>query len=513
MGYDIIVIGAGHNGLVAAARLSAAGRRVLVLERGERPGGLCAAEEFHPGFTASGVLHDTGGLHREVVRGLGLAKHGLSFRAAPPVLVPDGDRPGVVLDFDTERGRAAIETVSANDARAWDRWRSFLDRVRPPVRALLAKAPPDLDGRSPSDLWDLARDGLSFRLLGAATLTEILRLAPMCVADWLNELFETPLIKAALAAPAVESTFLGPWSAGSATNLLVCECGRGRPVEGGPPALVRALVAACSAAGAELRTGCEVSRIRLDGGRVAGVALVSGEEIDAPIVAASCDPKQTFLELLAPTGVPAGLQRQIEVFRCRGTSAKVNLAIAGELELAGRPGERFEAIRLAGADLDDLERAFDAVKYRRYSARPCLDVRVPSIADPSLAPAGHHVVSILASYAPFDLEGGWSDARREELGDAVVSALAAHAPRLREQIVHREVLSPADLAGRYRLAGGHLHHGEHALDQLFLMRPTPDTARYRTPVEGLFLAGSGSHPGGGVTGGPGWLAARSILRR
>jgi phytoene dehydrogenase-like protein len=512
MGYDAAVIGAGHNGLAAALRLARAGRRVVVLEAREAPGGLCAGEEFHPGYRTVGVLHDSSTLSPEVAEGLDLAAHGLRFADPEPLYAPEEDGPGLLLPGDPGEPAAELAARSPADAAAYRAWRDFLARVRPLVRRLLHEAPPPLGGLSSGDLWRLGMRGLALRRLGRRDMTELLRVLPMCAGDWLKERFATPLLQGLLAAPAVAGTWSGPWSAGTAANLLLHESLAGRPVAGGPAALVAALVAACRAAGVEVRTAAGVRRIRLAGGRVAGLVLASGEAVEAPLVAASCDPKQTFLRLLPPGGAPVKVEEAFRTFRARGTAAKVHLALAGPLELRGREGQGIGALRLGGGDLDALERAFDAVKYRRLSPAPLLDVRVPSLADPDLAPPGHHVVSILVSFAPYDLVGGWSDERRQALGEAVVAALGRHAPGVGERLVAREVLAPPDLEARYGTTGGHLHHGEHALDQLFALRPAPCAARYATPVPGLFLAGSGSHPGGGVTALPGWLAAGAMLR-
>jgi phytoene dehydrogenase-like protein len=333
----------------------------------------------------------------------------------------------------------------------------------------------------------------------------------MCVADFLNERFRSPLLVAGLAAPAVAATWAGPWSAGTNTNLILHEAAPGRPVAGGPPALVAALERAARAAGAELRTGAEVARIRLDGGRAAGVELAGGERLDAAHVVATSDPKRAFLDLVEPGALPIGIENEFRRIRMRGTAAKVHLALSGELEIAARRGERFAAIRVGGGHVDELERAFDAVKYRQISPRPHLEIRVPTVHDASLAPSGHHVVSILVSYAPIDLAGGWDARRNAELLDSVLARLAPLAPRLASRIVGAQVLSPADLAREYALTGGQLHHGEPALDQMLVMRPTPSAARYRTPVPGLWLGGSGSHGGGGVNPAAGLLAAEAVL--
>ncbi|MEO8197903.1 MAG: FAD-dependent oxidoreductase, partial [Thermoanaerobaculia bacterium] len=339
------------------------------------------------------------------------------------------------------------------------------------------------------------------------------RVAPMCVADFLNEKFETSFLVEALAAPAVASTWSGPWSAGSNTNLLLRECSGGAPIAGGPAALVTALAAAAQAAGAELRLNAAVARIRLSGGAVAGVTLASGETIDAPVVLSSVDPKQTMLALVAPGSLPITIEEEFRRFRARGSAAKVHLALSGPLELPAAGSAKHEAIRIGGGHVDDLERAFDAIKYRQFSARPNLDLRVPSVSDPTLAPAGHHVVSILASYAPYALDGGWTDAAKHALGEAVLGELERHAPDVRERIVAMEVLTPLDLEQEFALTGGQIHHGELALDQLLVLRPSASAARYATSVPGLFLGGAGNHPGGGVRPTAGLLAAEAVLAR
>lgn len=510
MGFDAIVIGAGPNGLAAAARLAGAGRKVVVLERAAAPGGLSAKHELHPGYTVPGVLHDEGLVPRAIAERLGLAKHGLAFRQAPSTYVAEANGPGILLAGD-EPGADAIGKRSQRDAQSYRQLRAFLGRVTPLIRAVLTATPPSLSPGSAGDFWQIARRGLSVLRLSRKDLLELARTAPMCVADFLNERFETPLLVEALAAPAVASTWSGPWSAGTTTNFLLRECAGGEALAGGPPALVAALLAAGRAAGAEVRTGAEVRRIRLDRSKVAGITLASGETVDAPVVLSSADPKRTMLDLLAPGSLPLKIEEELQRVRTRGSAAKVHLALSGPLELTGSDGRLDEAIRIGGGHVDELERAYDAIKYRRFSARPHLEVRVPSVADPGLAPAGHHVVSILASFAPSNLEGGWTAEARERLGDAVIAVLERYAPDVRQRIVAREILTPADLETRFALTGGQLHHGELALDQLLVMRPSPSTARYRTVIPGLFLGGSGSHPGGGVRPTAGVLAAEAVL--
>jgi phytoene dehydrogenase-like protein len=509
--WDTIVIGGGPNGLAAATRLAKRGRAVVLVEARPALGGLSGRIEFHPGFAAPGILHDEGGLSDFALGALGLAGHGLALREAPPVLIAERDGAGLLLDGDERATAARLAARSARDGEAWLAYRAFFRRVAPFVRSLMTSPPPPLSPATIGDWLGLAKRGFGLARLGRRDGVELARVAPMCVADFLNERFTIPALVEGLAGPAVAGTWSGPWSAGTATQLILRETAPARRVAGGPAALVAALERAARAAGVEIRTGAEVERIRIDGESVRGVTLAGGESIDAPAVVATCDPKRAMLALAQPGTLPLAAEEEFRRVRSRGTAAKVLLALDGPLELAARPGERIEELRLGGGHVDDLERAFDAVKYRQVSARPWLDVRVPSLADPSLAPAGGAVVSVLASFAPHVVEGGWTDERREALGDAVVARLEELAPGLGARIVGGRVLTPADLEREYLVTGGQLHHVEPALDQLFLLRPTPGAARYATAVPGLFLGGAGSHAGGGTGCDAGLLAAEAVL--
>lgn len=511
--YDAIVIGAGPNGLAAAARLAKAGKKVLILERGASPGGLSARREFHPGYAVPGILHDDALTTKKVVHKLDLEKHGLRFRAKPATYVAERNGPGLLLDADPAKAANAIAQRSRHDAEQYTLYRAFLGRIAPAIQSVLGDTPPPLTPRGLGELIDLARRGLVALKLKRHDILELARVAPMCVADFLNEKFQLPFLVEALAAPAVASTWNGPWSAGTTTNLLLRECAGGEAIAGGPAALVAALSAAVSAARVEVRRGAEVTRIIVQKGAVTGVRVASGEEIESAVVLSSADPKRTMLTMVPPGTLPVAIENEYRRFRCRGTAAKIHLALSGPLEFQATGGKLHEAIQIGGGHVDDLERAYDAIKYRQFSRQPNLEIRVPTVGDPLLAPKGHHVVSILASYAPHALEGGWTAAAKQAFGDAVMAQLEPHAPELRRFLVASEVLTPHDLETEFALTGGQLHHGEIALDQLLVMRPAPSAARYATSVPGLYLGGAGSHPGGGVRPTAGILAAEAVLAR
>ena len=506
MSCDALVIGGGHNGLVAAWRLAKAGKKVLVCEARAELGGSTAAHEFHSGYRVPGILHDTSTWRPWIGSEMKLSDHGWQAKTSPPIAIaPSADE---VAFIPPAGGGADFLGVASDDREAYEAWRRFLSTVAPVVGRVLDRPPPNLEVGRLGDLLDLARDGWALRRLGRATMTELLRVGPMPAADWLRESFKSQALIEALMAPALLGTWLGPHSAGSAANLLGYECVAGEETAGGASALVAALTKACESAGVEFSTGAAVERIQVEAGAVVAVSRQEGGDIACSQVLASCNPRTTLLELLPPATLPLSIRDQIANFRCRATVAKVHIALDGPLMLAGRNAE---VARLGGGTIDAFEQAFDAVKYRRSSPRPFLEVRQPSLADPSLAPAGGHVLSVFAAYAPYELEGGWSEAAKQALQESVLARLEESAPGLRQHVVATETLTPRDLEARLGLPGGHLHHGEHALDQLLFVRPSHRLAHYTTPVEGLFLAGSGSHPGGGITGVPGWLAAGAAL--
>ena len=509
--YDVVVIGAGHNGLTAAALLAKQGRKVLVLEGRNTIGGLAAGEEFHPGYHTAGVLHDSGQVRARVVSSLDLKSHGLEIRPGrPSFLALDPEDQGLLLGNKERRTAKEIHFYSPEDAKQYRLYRKFIRRVAGVVNRIFDQLPPATDSPNGRALWDLFKTGFALRRLGKSTMLDLLRVAPMCVADWLNEFFDNHRLKAALAATGLSGNFAGPWSPGSAFNLLLWECTAKYRLEGGPRSLIAALEKAVLSQGGEIRTDSKVTEIRVDEGQVKAVALKDGQPIQATIVAASCDPRHTFLDLVPGKQVENWQEHRIQHIRGVGTTAKVNLALNRPIEFNGRAGEKIAFAR-TGHHLDHIEKAFDACKYGRFSTDPILDIHIPTVADPDLAPPGHSVVSVLVHFVPYRLPARWDRDQIEKLGDTVANTLARYAPGLTDAIVAREVLTPFDLAERYGLVQGHILHGEHALDQLIL-RPTPECARYHTPIKGLYLCGSGSHPGGGITCGPGALAASVIAQ-
>jgi phytoene dehydrogenase-like protein len=504
--YDVIVIGAGHNGLTAAALLAKQGRKVLILERRSIIGGLAAGEEFHPGYQSCGLLHDTGQVRARVVRALDLKSHGLEISARKPsVLALDLEGRGMLLGGKDRQTAKEIGTYSLKDAGQYLEYRKFIKRVAGALNRIFDEPPPAVESPDGRTFWGLFKTGFALRRLGKTTMLEFMRVSPMCVADWLNEWFENDCLKAALAGAGLSGNFAAPWSPGTAFNLLLWECSARHSIKGGPQSLIAALEKAAQSQGVEIRTGSEVSKVQVSGGRVKGVVLKSGEHIQAPVIGASCDPRHAFLDLVPGNQVENWQERRIQHIRGTGTTAKVNLALNTKLEFNGRSGEKIAFAR-TGRHLDQIEKAFDTCKYGQFSAEPILDIHIPTVSNPDLAPPEHSVVSILVHFVPYGLQPQWDRSQIEKLGNAVVATLEQYAPRVTGAIVAREVLSPVNLEARYGLVQGHILHGEHALDQLIL-RPTPECARYHTPIKGLYLCGSGSHPGGGITCGPGALAA------
>lgn len=521
----IIIIGAGHNGLVAAFYLAKAGFKPLVLERRATIGGACVTEEFHPGFRCSTLATSIGPLLPQILNDLQLNRHGLEFITSEvQVTALNLEGPAVSIYQDSKRTASDLAAISSKDAERYSEFVRTFDRIGTALRPLLTMTPPNIDAPSKSELWNLGKLGWAVRGLGRKDEYRLLRYGPMAVADLAAEWFETESLRALVAARGIFGAFAGPWSAGTSAPVLLQAAMDGHAiapatfVKGGMGALTQALAKALTEAGGEIRTNSEVKSITVADGRVSNVVLQSGEELPAWTCVSGADPGVTFLELLAYDLLEPSFRNKIQNYRAVGTVAKINLA------LAALP--KFEGIECAAADctkrlsgrihigpnIDYLERAFDAAKYGDFSPQPYLDITIPTLTDSSLAPDGAHVMSIHAQFAPYKLKSGDWNSRREELGDTIIETLSAYAPKLRELIVGRQVLTPLDLEETYGLTGGHIHHGEMSLDQLFAFRPIIGWANYRTPIKGLYMCGAGTHPGGGVTGAPGLNASREIIK-
>lgn len=520
----VVIIGAGHNGLVTAFYLARAGLKPVLLERQTVAGGAAVTDEFHPGFRCSTLAHSTGPLAPAVVRDMQLDRNGLQMIQPDPRLCAlSADGRALLLHDDPARSAEEIARFSSTDAGKYPEFHRVLGRMGGLIGQVLRMTPPSLVDPAAGDMWKFLQTFRGMRGLGRKDMFRLLRWAPMAVADLVGEWFETEVLRAAIAARGIFGTFCGPWSAGTGAVLLLRAGSDGHPAgsaafpRGGLGALTQAMAAAATRAGAQIRTEAEVARISVKGGAVTGVVLADGEEIAAETVISNLDPRRTFLGLIDPVHLPPDFVVKVKNYQCRGTVAKVNLALDALPAFTALEGTPAADGALAGRihigpEIDYLERAFDAAKYGQFSAQPYLDVTIPSIADPSLAPAGKHVVSAYMQFAPFELrEGDWNT-RRDEFGDVVVKTLAAYAPKLPDLILHRQIITPRDLDQIYGLTEGHIFHGEPTLDQLFTMRPLLQWAQYRTALPGLYLCGSGTHPGVGLTGHSGANAAREILK-
>ena len=523
-GYDAIVIGGGHNGLVAAAYLGRAGLRTVVLERRNDLGGAATTSELAPGARVPTLAHTVGRLRPAVVRDLELKRHGLSL-IGPDVraFAPGLDGQAVVLWSDVGRTAEGLRARSAHDADAYPALDGLVRSLARFLGELAARTPPDIESPGLADAIAGLQLGRIFRGLGRRHARTITRVLPMAIADFVAESFESDALQAAIAWRGVQYTAMGPWSAGTTAVLLADSAGNdggaaGQTVfaRGGPGALITALEAAARASGVELRTGADVVAITSRDGAATGVALAGGEELTSRVIVAGIDPKQTLTRLVDPVAIGPSLLWRAGNIRTPGTLGKVNLVLSGtpQFSAAGGDDGLIRGRIVIAPGIDPLERAHDASKYGRWSDPPVMEATIPSLADPWLvdgAAPGTQVMSVIVQYAPHALRDASWDDRREAFGDLVVSTLDTYAPGLAKLVVTRQVLTPLDLERDFGLTGGHPMHGEHGLDQFFLWRPLLGHARYRLALDGLYLAGAGAHPGGGVSGQNGQNAAREIL--
>ena len=518
--HDVVIIGGGHNGLVCAAYLARAGKRVLVLERRDRVGGAAMTEEVFPGFRFSVFSYVVSLLRPEIIRELELPRHGLHILPLESTLTPLPNGDSLAQWNDHDQNRRELARHSLRDAEAYDDFGLLLHQMARVIKPILAMAPPDPASLHPRELLDLLKLGRYFQRLAAKQFNALWKLLTMSSADYLDEWFEGEALKATKSASGIIGTMLGPRSPGTAYVLLHHYMGELDGVfrawgfaKGGNGSVSAAIAAAARGFGAEIRTSAPVAQVRIENGRARGVVLEGGEEINADVVISGADPRRTFLGLVGEKHLPEDFAASIRRFKFRGCSAKVNLAL-GELPnftcMPGRGPHLRGAVSISPS-VSYLEQAYDDAKYGEISRRPYMDIVIPSMLDPSMAPPGKHVMSIFVQYAPYHVNGGWSDAKREALGDAVIDTLAEYAPNIKSAVLHRQVVTPADIERIVGLAEGNIFQGELSLQQMFFLRPAPAWARYRTPIGGLWQCGAGTHPGGGVMGASGRNAAFELL--
>jgi len=524
--YDAIIIGGGHNGLVTGAYLARAGKKVVVLERRHIAGGAAVTEEIFPGYKFTEFSYVVSLLRPEIIRDLELPKHGLKILPLPSTVTPmeNGDYLGAWDDHDLTRRE--IYRHSPKDAEAYDEYARVMARAAKAIKPIINLIPPDPSSLSVKDLMGLLKVGQFAANLSEKELYAIAKLATQSSADLLEEWFEFDPLKGTKAASGIIGTYLGPRSPGTAYVLLHHYMGE---IDGafrawgfaknGSGGVSGSILSAAKALGVEVRLNASVKQVIVKNGRAVGVALENGDELTSKVVMSAADPKRTFLQFVEQKHFPDEFVTALQNFRTRGSSGKVNIALSELPRFTALPfkGKGHDSALHRGAvsispSIDYIERAYDDAKYGQISKRPYLDMIFPSMIDPDMAPPGQQVMSCFVQYAPYDLEGGWNDARRNELGEAVISTIEQYAPNIRKAIVGMQVISPKDIEAIVGITGGNIFHGELLLHQIFFLRPTPQWADFRTPLKGYYFGASGAHPGGGVMGAAGMLAAKEILK-
>jgi phytoene dehydrogenase-like protein len=519
--YDAIVIGGGHNGLVTAAYLARAGKKVVVLERRHVLGGAAVTEEIIPGFKFSVFSYVVSLLRPEIIRDLDLPRHGLEILPLDGTFtpMPDGDFLWRVNDHG--KTRRELERHSKLDAEAYEEFGKAMVQMCRFVKPILGMIPPDPSSLDPRDLKKLAFLGKRFQSLPAEDKYNLVQLMTMSAADFLDQWFETDVLKATMSASGIIGTFLGIRSPGTAYVLLHHYMGEIDGAfrswgfsRGGTGAISNAIGSAARQVGAEIRTEAPVSRIIVKNGVAQGVALESGEEIHADIVSSSVDPRLTFLKFIESRELPDDFVEEVQRYKYRGSSGKVNLALDALPEFTSLPGagRHLRGAMSISPSTEYMERAYDQAKYGEFSRRPYIDIVIPTLTDPSVASPGKHIMSCFVQYAPYKLSKGTWDEQREAFGDTVVDTISEHAPNLKKIIIGRQVITPLDIERITGLSEGNIFQGELSLEQLFFLRPVAGWARYRTPIKRLYMCGSATHPGGGIMGAPGRLAALEILK-
>jgi len=521
--YDAAIIGGGHNGLVAAYYLARAGMKTVVCERREIVGGCCVTEEFAPGFRASTGAYVLSMLREPIWRDMRLVDRGIVVDPAGPSLHLFADGTRLELSDDTPAAQAAIREFSEADAAAYPKFEDDLAELARLVTPLIDTTPPDVRPRSAADVASLLKLG-GMAAKRRDDINEALFLFTTSVTQFLDERFENEYVKAAIGWHAINDSISGPSTPGTAYILLHDHAGENVEggarswgfVRGGIGRVTEAMADAAREAGVEIRTGAEVERVIVEGGRAVGLKLAGGGEIRASRVLSNADPKKTFLGLLEERELPAEFTAAVRAYRCQGTSMKINLGVNALPVATNMPGEGIQPYHLGimevNQPLADMDRAQAEARAGRSGEDPHVEMCIPTVHDPSLAPDGHHVLTIDVNSQPYDLAGAGWDEIKDEVADRAIAKLETYFPGLTGSIVQRQVLSPLDLERLLGISGGHALHGDMAFDQLFTLRPVRNWADYRTPVEGLYLCGAGTHPGGGVTGANGRNCAREVIR-
>ncbi len=520
--YDAIVIGGGHNGLTHAAYLARAGKKVLVLERRHIVGGAAVTEEVFPGFKFSVCSYVVSLLRPEIIRDLDLPRHGLEILPLDGTFTPmlNGDYLWRVNDHG--KSRREIARHSKLDAEAYEEFGKAMQAMCRFVKPILSMVPPDPTSLNPKDLMKLLFLGKRFQGLDAQAKYDQVQLMTMSAIDFLDQWFETDVLKATMSASGIIGTFLGVRSPGTAYVLLHHYMGEIDGAfrawgfaRGGTGAISNAIAGAALELGVEIRTKAGISKILVKNGKANGVVLENGDEIYADVISSSVDPRLTFTKFLEPSELPSDFLEEVNRYKFRGSSGKVNLALDALPNFKALPGE---GLHLRGAisispSVEYMERAYDDAKYGNFSRNPYIDCVIPSLTDPSLAPPGKHVMSCFVQYAPYKLAPGlhW-DTEKEKFGDTVINTIAQHAPNIKDIILHRQIVTPLDLEREFGLSEGNIFQGELSLEQLFFLRPVPGWAQFRTPIKNLYMCGSAAHPGGGIMGAPGRLAAVEVLK-
>ncbi len=518
--YDAIVVGGGHNGLVNGAYLAKAGLRTLILERRHVVGGAAITEELVPGFHFTTFSYALSLLRPDIVHELDLVKHGFMPILMPSSFAPMENGDYLLLGQDRDENIKEIMRHSPHDADAMDRYEHDVNRVCQAIKPLLDKAPPNVFGKSPEDLEATAELVSHLRGVEPKVMHDLVRMLTGSAADFLDDYFESDILKGYIASSGIIGTQVGPMSQGSGLVLLYHSMGEHDGHfgawafhKGGNGGFTRVLARAAQAYGAQIQLESQVDTVVTSNGRVTGVALADGTELKAGLVVSALDPRRTFLELVEPRELPGELVENIDRFRFQGTSAKVNFALDGlpRYPALGDRSDQYRGFVNIGPSLTYLERAFDDAKYGRYSQRPYIDGAIQSIVDPDMAPPGKHVMSNFIQYAPYHLKDGDWDTEREKFGDTVQATLESFFPGFGDLVLHREVVTPLDIERTVGLSEGNIFAGEFLAPQMYFFRPAPGWSQYRTPIDGYYQCGSGTHPGGCVMGAPGKLASQQIL--